>query len=163
MLPDIRSILYATDLSDNAVHAFRYAVLLAKKTGARIHILHVVEKLSNDAKITLQSYVLEERERERILYERVDKAREILTRRLREFWEQVEPENLMVKDQIASVDVCESFPVEEILRKAGELECDMIVMGTHEKGLMRTFLGSVAKSVLNSSRIPTFIVPLPAE
>ena len=161
MLPNIRRILYTTDLSDNAVNAFRYAVLLAKQSGAQLHILHVVEELSSDAKITLESYVLEDDERRRILYERVDKAKAILTRRLANFWDNASPEDRVVQEQIASVDVCESYPVEEILKKANQLKCDIIVMGTHEKGFIRTFLGSVAKSVLNSSRIPTFIVPLP--
>ncbi len=163
MLPDIRTILYATDLSENAVNAFRYAILLAKKTGAEVHILHVVEKLSNDAVITLQSYVLDAQERERILHERVDKAKKVLQQRLDQFWKQSDEDDRAVQKQIASVNVCESYPVEEILKQANRLSCDLIVMGTHEKGFVRTFLGSVAKNVLNDSRIPTFIVPLPEE
>ncbi len=163
MLPDIRTILYATDLSENAVNAFRYAILLAKKTGADVHILHVVEQLSNDAVITLQTYVLDAHERDRILHERLDKAKQVLQQRLQEFWKQQEEEDRAVQKQIASITVSESYPVEEILKQAGRLRCDVIVMGTHEKGIMRTFLGSVAKSVLNSSRVPTFIVPLPEE
>lgn len=161
MLPDIKNILYATDLSDNAGHAFRYAIFLAKKTGAHVHILHVVERLSNDAKITLRSYVLDENEREKILYERVDRAKELLDQRLKEFWKQLDVKDRGVEKQIASVNVCESYPVEEILKQAETLGCDIIVMGTHEKGFVRTFLGSVAKSVLYSSRIPTFIIPIP--
>ncbi len=39
MLPNIRKILYNTDLSDNAGYAFRYAVYLAKKTGAEVHVM----------------------------------------------------------------------------------------------------------------------------
>jgi hypothetical protein len=31
MLPDINKILYATDLSKNSAHAFRYAVYFAKR------------------------------------------------------------------------------------------------------------------------------------
>ena len=42
-LPDvqIKKILYATDLSESAVHAFAYAASLADKYGAGITILHV--------------------------------------------------------------------------------------------------------------------------
>jgi nucleotide-binding universal stress UspA family protein len=40
----------------------------------------------------------------------------------------------------------------------------VIVLGTHGKGLLRqAFLGSVARSVLERSRKPVFIVPLPSE
>jgi hypothetical protein len=55
----------------------------------------------------------------------------------------------------------QSYPAESILKRSQELNVDLIVMGAHEKGIMHTFLGSVAKSVLRRSRIPTMIVPLP--
>ncbi len=163
MLPNIRKILYNTDLSDNAGYAFRYAVYLAKKTGAEIHVMHVVEELSSDAKITLQSYMLDANQRNQMLYGRVDTAKQRLTERLEAFWKQAKKEDRQVKKQIASVSVCESYPPEAILKKSVEIDCDLIVMGTHEKGLTHTFLGSVAKSVLHRSRIPTLIVPLPEE
>ena len=56
--------------------------------------------------------------------------------------------------------VCESYPAEEILKTASKHDCDLIVMGSHERGMTHTFLGSVAKSVLRRSRVPTLIVPL---
>ena len=43
MLPDINIILYATDLSKNSAHAFRYAVYFAKKFDAEIIILHIID------------------------------------------------------------------------------------------------------------------------
>ena len=46
MIPDIKRILYATDLSENARYAFGYAVNIANRHDAKITILHVVEELS---------------------------------------------------------------------------------------------------------------------
>ncbi|GAB6147125.1 hypothetical protein JCM12294_45690 [Desulfocicer niacini] len=40
------------------------------------------------------------------------------------------------------------------------MNADLIVMGTHEKGVSHTFLGTVAKRVLQRSRTPALIVPL---
>ena len=60
------------------------------------------------------------------------------------------------------MDVTEGYPVEIILKKAEEEGVDMIVMGTHEKGFAQSFLGSVAKTVLRSAKIPVVVVPLPA-
>jgi nucleotide-binding universal stress UspA family protein len=55
-------------------------------------------------------------------------------------------------------------PVEEILKAVDEESCDAIVLGTHGKGFLRqTFLGSVAGSVLERTRKPVFIIPLPSE
>jgi len=45
MIPQIKTILFATDLSKNAAYAFYYAVHLAKTDQAKIIILHVVEPL----------------------------------------------------------------------------------------------------------------------
>lgn len=161
MVVDIRKILYCTDLSQNAVHAFRYAVQLAKLTGAEIHILHVVAELSSDAKLTLQAYVMDDDLRQKALRDRANQAKAHLTERLDAFWVEQDEEDRKVRDQIVSVAACEGYPAEEILKSAIEHDCDLVVMGAHEKGLIHNFLGGVAKSVLRRSRIPTLIVPLP--
>jgi len=44
MIPEIKKILYATDLSPNSAYALRYAINSAKKHDAGIIILHVVEE-----------------------------------------------------------------------------------------------------------------------
>jgi len=55
-------------------------------------------------------------------------------------------------------------PVEEILKAADEEGCDAIVLGTHGKGFLKhTFLGSVAEDVLERTRKPAFIIPLPSK
>ena len=65
-------------------------------------------------------------------------------------------------DRVESIDVCEGFPADEILKKADDFNCDAIVMGTHGKGLIgHAFLGSTAKRVLRRTRKPVFIIPLP--
>jgi nucleotide-binding universal stress UspA family protein len=46
MIPRIKKILYATDLTKNSAYAFRYAVNSAQKHEAEIHIFHVIEALS---------------------------------------------------------------------------------------------------------------------
>ena len=46
MIPRIKKILYATDLTKNSAYAFRYAVNSAQKHEAEIHIFHVIETMS---------------------------------------------------------------------------------------------------------------------
>ena len=57
MVPNIRNILYATDLTKNSAYAFRYAVNSAQKHDAKIHILHVLEKLSPSEEANMAVYV----------------------------------------------------------------------------------------------------------
>ena len=161
MIVDISKILYCTDLSQNAVYAFQYVAQLAKLTGAKIHILHVVEELSADAKITLLTYIMDDTKRNKALHDRTNQAEAHLKERLDTFFAKQDEEYRKVRDQIVSVDAYEAYPAEQILKSSVEHDCDLIVMGAHEKGLSHNFLGSVAKSVLRRSRIPTLIVPLP--
>jgi nucleotide-binding universal stress UspA family protein len=65
---------------------------------------------------------------------------------------------------VAKVVVREGHPVEEILSVADEEGCDLIVLGNHGKGFLKqTFLGSVSRGVLDRTRKPVFIIPLPHE
>ncbi|WP_133011492.1 universal stress protein [Marinomonas flavescens] len=161
MLPEVGKILYSTDLSKSSMKAFDQAVYIAKKTGADIYILHVVEKMSNDAKITLKTYVNDPESRREFLEDRVRFAKEKLGVVQNEFWERLSLEDQNVRQQIKSIQVVEAYPAESILKISQKLEVDLIVMGTHEKGVFQTFLGSVAKNVLSHSHIPMLIVPLP--
>jgi len=47
----IKKILYATDLSETAVHAFSYAVSLANMYGAGITILHVLTEFPAEERL----------------------------------------------------------------------------------------------------------------
>lgn len=161
MKPDIKKILYATDLSQNAAYAFQYALYLSKKVGANIVILHVIEKMSQDAALAMRAY-LDREDREKIVKKRISSATDRIKNRLKKFCDKVIEDHPDCVDRIASVEVCEGYPAEEILEKAEAFNCDAIVIGTHEKGFTsHTFLGSVAKRVLRRSRKPTFVVPVP--
>ena len=157
---DIRNLLYSTDLSQNSHIAFGYAAYLAKLTGANVHLLHVLEKLSDDAVFAMQAYIQSDTKRHEILDMRVQKARSLLEEKQEAFWSRQSAEDRAVRAQIKSMTVCESYPAEEILKTAKQHDCNLIVMGSHERGVTHTFLGSVAKSVLRRSHVPTLIVPL---
>ena len=160
MFPEIRSILYATDLGPNSIFAFGYAARMAQLTKADIHILHVLERMSEDAVTTLQIYILDETKRHQILDERTERARVRLMERQEKFWAAAAKDEKKVRDQIKSIEVVEDYPAETILKRAAEHNCDLIIMGGHEKGLSHSFLGSVAKSVLRRARVPTLTVPI---
>ena len=88
-----------------------------------------------------------------------------ITKRLQGFCQNVESQiGPPCVDLISKIIVKEGYPVDEILNTADREECDIIVLGTHGKGwLKHTFLGSVAGSVLERTRKPVFIIPLPSE
>ena len=160
MLPSFKKILYATDLSANSTNAFRHAVALSKQSGADIHVLHVVEELSDQAKTTLMMFMMDEKQRNDALHNRKASARKQLEDVQDKFWSSVDDENKSLRDHIKSVDVMEAYPADAILIQAKKLGCDLIVLGGHAQGISHTFLGSIAKRVLRRSEVPTLVIPV---
>ena len=161
MIPKIRKILYATDLSANSAYAFRYAVNSAKMHDAKIVILHVIEAIRGMNPAMLDLY-LDEEDRKRIYDESVNDIVERTRKRLEVFCEKETTVSTECADRVESIEVVEGYPAEEILRMANELNCDVIIMGTHGKGVIsHTFLGNVTERVLRRARKPVFIIPLP--
>ena len=156
MIPQIKKILYATDLSKNSIYAFYYAVDMAKKHDAEIIILRTIETISTRAFGSLT---------EKVQHDQHEVSMEVIRNRLRKFCEKVEEKSsLACVSLVAKILVQVGYPVEEILKVADEEGCDLIVLGNHGKGFLRqTFLGSVSRSVLDRTRKPVFIIPLPSE
>jgi len=156
MIPKINRVLYATDLSENSTYSFRYAVNTAEKHDAEIIILHVIEELPQ----AVRAYVTLDRSIERLKDERIKE----ISRHLDEFCKSELREKPEYMERIKGVEIKEGYPADEILKTADEHKCDVIIMGTHGKGLLtHAFLGSVAERVLRRSRKPVFIIPLPEE
>ncbi len=163
MIPKIKKILYATDLSKNSAYALSYAVNSAKRNDAEIVILHVMEVMGTNTYIfmpghTGKEFVIEKEK------ERVEHAKDRIEKRLKVFYDKVCTEDSEFKETEISIEVRIGYPAEVILKTADSLNCDMIFMGTHGKGIVsQTFLGSMAKKVLRRTRKPVVIIPLPKE
>jgi len=163
MIPQIKRILYATDLSDNSAYVFRYAMNSAKKHDADIVILHVLEQLSATANAITHSHLTKE-EVKKISEENSAYVKDHIKKQLKIFCEKELKNDSECADRVESIELCGGFPPDVILRKADEFNCDVIVMGTHGKGIIRnTLLGSSSKRVLRRTRKPVFIIPLPKE
>jgi len=163
MIPRIKKILYATDLTKNSAYAFRYAVNSAQKHDAQIYILHVIEKLSASVEGLIGLHL----DRETIDKLWAGKKEEQIRRihqRLEEFAKWELKEDAATMNRIADILVTEGDPTSEILEKADALNCDIVILGTHGHGLIgHAFLGSVAEKVLHRTRKPVYIIPIPEE
>jgi nucleotide-binding universal stress UspA family protein len=160
---DIKKILYATDLSYNSVNAFDYAISLAIKFDAEITILHVIDEIVGTSADMVRLY-LNETQMEENLQKKMTYIHEEINDRLKVFIDQKVADYPELTNKIKSIEICKGYPAEEIIKKADDFHCDVIVMGTHGKGIVsQAFFGSVAKKVLRRIRKPVFIVPLPKE
>jgi nucleotide-binding universal stress UspA family protein len=165
----IKKILYATDLSETAVHAFSYAVSLANMCGASITILHVLAEFPGEQFITNMINTDTWKEIKMRYY---SKARDKLIGKKRDhiaikevlqaFSEEVkvdEEDQAFVTDEILIKD---GAPAEIIVQTAIKQNCDLVVMGTRGHGVIADVLiGSTARWVVRQSPIPVLVIRLP--
>ena len=159
MKAQITNILFTTDLSKNSTLALCHAANLASATGAELHVLHVVEPLSDDALVTMRMFMQESKSRKEMVEARHAHLKDVLTERQKNFWAAVPEEDRDIQNQVKTIEIVDGYPAEAILRRAEELKCDLIVLGAHNHGFSQTFLGTVAKRVLRRATIPTLVVP----
>jgi nucleotide-binding universal stress UspA family protein len=161
MIPEIKKILYATDLSENARHAFGYAVSLANRYDAGITVLHVVEELSSFARSMVEEILGEKRWADRIKEKEAEVISDLKTR-LDEFCKQVGHEQPSCPFMIDKTVVVTGHPVDQISRCAKEMEADIIVLGSRGKGgLADVTLGSTSRRVLKRGITPVMVIRLP--
>jgi nucleotide-binding universal stress UspA family protein len=165
----IKKILYATDLSESAVHAFSYAVSLANMYDAGITILHVLAEFPGEEFIV---NMIDTDTWEEIKNRHYSEARDQLIGKKRDnvaikevleaFSEEAKAD---AKDQTFVTDetlIKTGAPAEIIVQTAKEQNCDLIVMGTHGHGTFAdVFVGSTAKWVIKHSPIPVLVIRLP--
>ena len=161
MIPEIKKILYATDLSENARYAFGYAASIANRFDARITILHVLEEISHNATIRLAAMLGEDKWQE--LQDRnVHDVLGTIRTRLERFCQDADKELQECPYLVDDVIIKQGEPVEIILSQAEEIGCDLVVMGTRGHGLLAdAMMGSTATRVVRRSQRPVLIVRLP--
>jgi len=168
MFPEYRKILYATDLSENARAAFRHAVSFAKTYKAKIYLVHVVPTMelhkyemflaASGFGAKVPAMISDEEKRAEVMAEIVEKIR----LRLKRFAEEELSGEDNALDWLGGIEVPEGVsPTEEILSASERLDADLLVFGSHSKGVLKqTFLGSVAEKVLERTCRPFLVVPL---
>ena len=163
MIPEIKKILYATDLSKNSSYAFLYAADMAKRHNAGIVILHCVKPFGYMSCEGMSYRVVEILQKAK--EEEGETDLEEIKKYLQEFCNKIENQiGPPCVELVSKILLPLGHPVDEILKAADEEGCGAIVLGTHGKGFLRhTFLGSVAEDVLERTRKPVFIIPLPSE
>jgi nucleotide-binding universal stress UspA family protein len=142
MSTSIRRILCPVDFSEPSDHAYAYAVHLAKALGAELHVMHAYQ---------LPVYALPDG----AMIPTAEVAASMSTEAQKALDRMAAPEGLPVQRHLT-----EGVPHKEIERLVEELECDLVVMGTHGRtGLRRFLVGSVAERVVRTCSVPVVTVP----
>ncbi len=142
----IRRILVPTDFSNTAGEAVRAAEAMASVFDAGIELFHVT------ASVALLPPPVE-----------VVPFTTLVPDLSRQVEERLEEEGKRVRATGVPCDTkaVDGSPATEIVRRAQQINADLIVMGTHgHGGLAHAVLGSVTERVLHKTQCPVLVVPV---
>ena len=158
-----KNILYATDLSETAKKAARYALNIAHEYNAELTILNVVpdlvEEMSAGMGYDLAGHFGQDKLKS-FYEEGIDKSKAAVIERIYSLCEDAgnQLESCTIKP---NVEIKVGNPTSRIVEMAREGGFDLIVVGTHGHGMMDDILlGSVARGVVKKSPVPVLTVRL---
>lgn len=143
----IKKILYPTDFSAYAAHAFPYVIDFAKKFRAHVTIIHVL--LPPSYTFSFEFPVDWSK-----IHKDMNEAAEFQISRV---------EKKLKKEKIKTGTIIEiGTPFTEIVQTAKELEIDLIIMATHGQGVVRhMLLGSTTEKVVRKAPCPALVIRHP--
>ena len=163
MVPEIKKILYPTDMSETSNHAFGYAASLANRYDALITILHVIKDVMPTSE-NLVTNVIGNSKWQELLSRNKTVVVEKIRRRLETFCDETKAELSSCPFLMEEVIVKIGNPMEEIIKEADHKGYDMIIMGAHGHGAIAgAVMGSVSRRVVRRSTTPVMVVRLPDE
>ncbi|MGA2624352.1 MAG: universal stress protein [Bacteroidota bacterium] len=140
----IKNILVTTDLSELSAVAFEHALTLALLTGAKVHLIHVVEDASKrpsktSKKRTGASYRIREA---------------TLKRKMQEFLTEQGIDHKSLR-----LIVRRGHPHREVLRYTRDAKIDLVIIATHGRtGVAHMLMGSIAEKIVRLSPVPVLTV-----
>jgi universal stress protein A len=138
----IKKILVPTDFSPESEKSLDYAVMTAKKFGAKILLFHAIEPFPYTT--TDAFMVVDNSEALKNIAETLIKNSTALLKK----------KGIQVKPSLSV-----GSPAREIVMKAETEKADMIIMGTHGRtGVEHVLLGSVAEKVIRLAKCPVLTV-----
>lgn len=133
-------VLFPTDFSDNAEHAFSYVQKIADSGAKKVTLLHVQDKSRID----------------RHLKEKLEEFNQIDTDRLERLKADLEKRG--VND--IQIEIPYGSPKKEVITRTQEDDVSLVVMGTQGRGyISEIFLGSVSHAVARHSEVPVLLIP----
>ena len=139
----LKNVLLPVDFSEPSLKATEYAVELAHRFGASLHLLHVIE--------------------DPVVYLPMFESYPLPTREQFETYAQVRLENWVPDADAEGLNLefhwRHGAPHVEVIDYAQDSSIDLIVMGTHGRGIAgHLLLGSVAEKVIRKAPCPVLTV-----
>jgi nucleotide-binding universal stress UspA family protein len=146
----MKTLLVAHDFDETSERALDKAIALARKLSANVVVVHVY---------SVPVYTFPEGSALIPSPEDASRISEAAQRHLDHTLARRSAEGVALEGRLRA-----GVPSDEICKLADEIGADMIVIGTHGRGVLaRTFLGSVAQQVVRSAKQPVLTIHVPHE
>lgn len=157
--PEIKKILYVTDLGKHTRPVFMHALAQAANNNASIIVLHVVEPMTETACAVIQTY-LSAADVAEVQKDGMKKVLQYMKKRIDKFLQDECGGKSLKSEPIEEILVVAGRPSEEILRVADEHHADLIVIGKSTRKVRgNKVMGSTTRRVNRLSHIPVLVVP----
>lgn len=146
-MTELKTLLFATDFSTGAARACNIAQTLARLSGARLHILHI---LTDSDAWPLQ-----------VAHEQINSDEQIGEGEveMKRFIERYFPDQGDDSFELTYEIVPAHNTAEEIVHQAELMGASMVLMGTEGRsGMKRFFTGSTAEAVVRTAPVPVLTV-----
>jgi len=158
-LPEFKTILYASDLGKHTRPVFRTALSIARKYGANIIMLHIVEPMSPAMQAVVDTY-LPDGEAEKVYQDGMKAVLTKMKQRLESFCKEELGSPSIQSGRVKEILVVSGNTSEEIIRVAEKHLVDLIIIGKSSSSILGSNVaGSTARRVSRLSSIPVLIVP----
>jgi nucleotide-binding universal stress UspA family protein len=142
----LRKILAPVDFSQCSMAGAMYAAFFAKTFDARLSLLHVFSGVMAPTMGSPRTNAPRKNDTVDLENARLDM----------DAFTQLD----FLRDVKRETEICTGYAVDEICRKAGECDNDLVVISTHGRtGFNRMLLGSVAEHVVRYAKCPVMVVP----
>lgn len=147
-MKEFKTILFATDFSENSEYAFDYALSMARKYQSLLAIVHIINE-----PVDLRGFYVPH-----ISFESLEEEIEEGARKMMEKFCSTH-----VRDyENYQTFIVPGIPYDEIIKKADDLKADLIIMGTQGRsGLDHVLFGSTAEKVVRKSPVPVMTIRVP--
>lgn len=141
---NIRNIIVPTDFSNLSFTAFDYAKDIAKRWGAKIHLVYVLEK--QPPFLAMRSLDVNE---DQVMKSMEEQAKKQLADAVKHFGK---------TDLEISQVLLKGVDYEELVKYSKKIKADLIVLATHGRtGFIHTLIGSVTEKVVRHAKCPVLV------
>lgn len=162
MSNNIRNILYAADEGEGTRRVLAYAIDLANRLGATLHVLRVIPNLREKSLVEIDGHV-PQANLDEFHDDRIERVKDYMDAQVAAFY--AVRANETPAHPISEVEVHEGDDVAAcVLVEAEAKSVDLILMGSCGEGLLAGLLfGSAVQELARKTTIPLLVVPVRSE